>query len=493
MTRTPRVLLTAFVSAAAVLPAAASAQAAIKYAAPSGSGAGACPEAAPCSFLGAIASAAAGDEVVVADGEYPLPQSVDIARANVEIYSQPNSKPSLSSGARLKFGSSGGLNVFGNGVRLRGLTLIGQSGATTAPLRIFGSGVDVRRVMAVSVRYPGCLVKGPNVRMTYVMCYSFLSGGLEAELADGTATARFQHVVAIGDGLSGSDSPGISVATGGSARLDAEIINTVARGGLPDLDIYARASGGSRATVSVQSSNFRDRDPGMGTSVTAPTENFNQSGDPRLYFGTGPTGAWDGSLRPAADSPLIDRGSVLAVGSTSADLGNDPVPRGRARDIGAYEYDPGVPPAGPAPGGTVTPPPGSGLPDPAPVPTTPPGGNGPGTAPGSGVGPSLSIAVTRARLSVQRRAIRVRTRATVPAAGLVTQRVTTGRGSKLRSLCRRSARVDTAGTVRITCTMNRAARKALRRAKQRYRVETSFTLGSDRVVSTQQVALKRRR
>jgi hypothetical protein len=41
--------------------------------------------------------------------------------------------------------------------------------------------------------------------------------------------------------------------------------------------------------------------------------------------------------------------------------------------------------------------------------------------------------------------------------------------------------------------MNRAARRALRRAKQRYSVETSFTLGSDRVVSTQRVVLKRRR
>lgn len=244
----------------------------------------------------------------------------------------------------------------------------------------------------------------------------------------------------------------------------------------------AAAQNTSRSTASVTSSNFRDRTAGLRTSITAPTAaNFNQTADPLLGWGS------DFSLRPQAGSPLIDRGSVLAVGATSEDLGADPTPRGSARDIGAYEYDSALPPT--APGATMTPPTNAGLPAPAPVATM----QATGTEATGGVAQAGVFSVGRPRLVVQRSAIRVRTAAAAPSAGVVTQRITIGRGPRLRVLCTARATTAAAGSVSLTCTMRRAARNLLRRTTQRYTVRTVFTEGGDRMVNAQRLTVKRRR
>ncbi len=474
---------TAFVCAAvlASLISATASQGATRHAAPNGSGP-TCSEAVPCSIVTAVEFAANGDEILIAEGEYTLSSSLNASRSNLSISSRPGSAPSLTSGARLKF-TAGGLTIFGSGTSVRGLAVISPFGGTTAPLRIYGAGATATRVMAVSVSHPGCDVNAANVRLTYVMCFSFSSHGLAVSLRDGTSTTRVQNVLAISQ-QAGAQASGIAVEASGTARLDVAIINTVARGGPPEQDITARALDGARSTVAVTSSNYRDRTPGLGTSITAPTAaSFNQTADPLLVWGS------DFSLRPQAGSPLIDRGSVLAVGATSEDLGGGATPRGGARDIGAYEHDSVLPPVA-TPGGTMTPPAGSGLPAPAPLATAP---ATPSATANGDPGPATTLVVTRARVAVQRRAIRVRTRVAVPAAGVVTQRVTTGRGSKLRVLCSARIRSSAAGTIPITCTMRRAARDLLRRSTQRYTITTAFVVGDVRTVSTQRVVAKRRR
>lgn len=75
----------------------AGAQAAVRYASPNGAGS-ICSDAVPCSVVTAIEFAANGDEIVIGDGEYTLPSSLNAARSNLDIHAALGSRPSLTSG-----------------------------------------------------------------------------------------------------------------------------------------------------------------------------------------------------------------------------------------------------------------------------------------------------------------------------------------------------------------------------------------------------------
>ncbi len=82
----------------------------------------------------------------------------------------------------------------------------------------------------------------------------------------------------------------------------------------------------------------------------------------------------------------------------------------------------------------------------------------------------------------------------IPGPGALTQRVTRKRGSTVLTVCKTSKRVSRAGTVKLTCKLSSATRKARAKGSLRVSVKTTFTPTGGRPASkTQAVTLKRKR
>jgi len=507
----PLLVVAAFATALVMAPAA---LAEVRYASPTGTGS-TCTQAAPCSLATALTDDRAGsagvdpgDEIVVGNGWYDYPSGLVVTTGNLDIHTGINAYPSWSrdNSAIIGVGGTSGLVIAGNGTRMRDLTVLGYATATSSALTLRADGMpSLQRLNVFNSAQGGwaCSIEGYGITITYAHCRG--SRGLrvvyDERVVDGSGTlvtSSTPREVTLQQMLItawGSNADGLSVAALDSADLRVTVTNSVIRGAdaVGSVDVRAAAQNSdprgvnrARARVTLRSSNFRSRAPVMATtsvSVTAPTENLNQSSDPRL----------DGSWRPRADSPLIDRGSLLATGNTSADLGGGRTPINGSRDIGAYEYDPGAPPATPA---VIDPPTGVGgqlgnvgaVVDPA---AGAAAGGGGGTATGGGT--TAAVSLTRPRLRVTRTAAVLRSRATVSSAGTITQRVTARIGRRTRTVCITRIDVNAAGTRTVSCRLTRAARQALRRSKQRYTVRTTFTTASDSANTTSRLTANRRR
>ena len=369
--------------AALALPAPAGA--AQRWASPtSTTSAASCTALAPCKLSYAISGSSAGDEVVLAPGDYQLNGLIQVPHA-LDLHGEAGKpRPRILGGvvqnaAMLQFKVPG---------TVRHLELVATGGGED-PLTLGGGAVGEDLVLT-SADGDGAKIVGHS--NTTVLRDSVATTGSSSGSAAG---------LKLRDGAAGSIGDiairNVTVrATGGANGIRCEtngatstMRNVIVRGAGEDIDA---ATG---AHCSVAHTNYRP-DNSSGPIILG---SGNQSAEPRFA---------DGDLRPRADSPTIDAGIRDAfVGSRDPD--GRPRHLGAAPDIGAFEADGAVPPA--------------------PLPETPVDGR-PSTPPGTGTEPPSTATPRSPAAALEDVAPPAvgQTMSVAPASGVVLVRKPGGRG-----------------------------------------------------------------
>jgi Ca2+-binding RTX toxin-like protein len=302
------------------------AQAAVRYAAPGGSGT-ACSQAAPCGIQTAVEAPAvvSGDEIVLGAGTY-LTGSDPLASSDaISIH------PAAGAGRPLIISSSGFAVVLGALGTLDGVDV--QTSVPGIAL-IVSRGAVARRVIAISTADSGIgcyLAPDPSAPplLQESGCIASGSGGVAVQssgsVSAGTAAvASLQDVTAVATGPSSEGVKAISSGSGGSVTVKAA--NVIASGTAFDATADG-GSGGSLAFAQFTYSDFDTQHELTNAAVTDPGYDSNVTGPPML------ANPAVGDIHQKAGSFTVDRGG----GSTSTDIDGDSRPQGAAPDIGADE------------------------------------------------------------------------------------------------------------------------------------------------------------
>jgi hypothetical protein len=322
----------------AILIAANGAQAAQRYASPTGSGE-ACSQTTPCSLFEAIGKAKSNDEVIVTAGTYPLGATsitAPPAATGLNIHGDlggPMPKLVATIGqAVIELGQTGDrlgyLEIVNSGVRAVGVGCGNNSLIDRVKIAVTGEGsfgVEQRNT---------CAVRDSVLQAEGKEAIALYSAGFGE-----TAVARNLTALASGEG-----SVGVSSNFDGGFSAEPHTVdlkNTIARGTGADLaanfffipfPISAEGSG----NIDVSNSNFAvvKQEPPAAVAEGA----GNQSAAPLFV------NAAASDYREAAGSPTIDAGVADQLGPL--DLGGNPRVLGAAPDIGAYELVPPLPAGG---------------------------------------------------------------------------------------------------------------------------------------------------
>ena len=107
---------------------------------------------------------------------------------------------------------------------------------------------------------------------------------------------------------------------------------------------------------------------------------------------------------------------------------------------------------------------------------------------------SLTIDVTGVKAKVTKKKATVKSKATVNGNGRITQKITTGKGSKKRTVCTVSKQAAAAGTYSLACTLTKKARKQLRSGALKVKVTTTVQPTAGNAASTSsRLTIPRRR
>ena len=313
-----------------------------RYAAPNGTGPPAtCPQANPCNLIDAVEGPAAvdGDEVLLAQGTYVLPENLDVIDdVTISPVDPAGGKPVLTAAA----GTSDVVDVRGApGALLSDLEIR----ATSADQSGIGlSSGAAQRLAVSSVGAGACLVFSAPVLSPVVLrdstCVDSAGGPGLSVLSDepsDIASIALAGVTGVSSG-SGALLPrpfGLYVAaTDTSATASVTADNVIATGSGANADIRAEVTGGATsASVDLESSNF-DLVSQSGASVTAPGSGTNQMAPP--LFADLATG----NAHQATGSPTINAGASGFLYFGDLDVDRDPRTIGPAPDIGGDEFVP---------------------------------------------------------------------------------------------------------------------------------------------------------
>jgi Ca2+-binding RTX toxin-like protein len=312
-----------------LLPAAASA--AVRFAAPGGSGT-ACTQISPCNIQTAVEDPAVvdGDEVVLQGGTYATGTDPLVASDAINIH------PAAGAGRPLIDSNVGFAFVLGHvGASVVDVDVHLSVGGIAI---ILGAGTRAERVTAIATAGGaiGCYLAAnqPNPPLLRdSACIATGAGGNAARGSAGVsagvnAVAKFRNVTAVATGDSSTGVRADSSGNGGSVTVDA--VNVIASGTGADVTAIG-GSGGSAAIASLSFSDFDTQseqgnatatDPGSDTNLTAPALLVNPA-------------AGDVHQRPG--SWTIDRGSN-DVGGDTKDIDGELRSQGAAPDIGADEF-----------------------------------------------------------------------------------------------------------------------------------------------------------
>jgi hypothetical protein len=319
-----RLALTAVVIAI-LFSAASEAEAAQRYATPSGSGEF-CSETVPCSLAVAIKKAQSGDEVIVGAGTYEVGPTLAPKSDPVFIHGD-------FSGAMPKIVGTGKGNAPIISQRLSYLEIIAvnESKATAAACNPGQTMERVRLVAESQSMATGLLLisqctvtdsvvvaAGPGAQAVHA--YGYMTPPV-------TGLVRNLTAIATGPGSIGVEAEDSNSVEPGSYQLDVR--NSIVSGAMADL-VAAKGAGGP-GNIVVTNSNF---DSSAAESPATLTGAANQTAPPLFVD------AAAGDYREAPGSPTIDAGS--SEGISALDLAGNPRSLGAAPDIGAFEL---VPPA----------------------------------------------------------------------------------------------------------------------------------------------------
>jgi len=477
------------------------AQAATRYAAPTGAGPEPCAEAAPCTLTAALGGGLAdGDTVILlgrttgaASSLYDLTAlpgrvGVTIARRNVTVTARED-------GVTIRSNSRDeAVRAPAGGVVLRRLILQNVCGSpapvdpapadcTTGSLAyaLRAGSATVERVFAYSSQRRACAFLG-EVAVANTVCLALngtlaiaLSNPGASVLVNVTARARYAPAVSIVNADAGA-CPAASV-TLANTLISAQQAGLVA-------PLEANPPGVANPcplTLTLRASSVPTRNVGM--SVTLVEE------DPVTA-----APAYQDALRivPSAASPTVNRGSTNPADLARAgifDLTSRERVQGGRIDVGAYELSESAPPpaapvepADAANAGVAAPDATSGVA--APDATSGVGGQ---------AGAATALRVLRPRAIARPRAIVVRGRVVAPASGVVTRTVARVQGRRQIVICRVRQAVA-AGATDLRCTTRPAARALLRRRALVLVVTTRFTAtgATGAAVDRQNLRLRRR-
>jgi hypothetical protein len=294
---------------AAALACAPSASAATRYAAPAGSGS-ACTASAPCAVNEAVAHAAAGDDVVLASGDYAVTSTIKATVALTVEGTPGQPRPRLLGASSL---SNDTLYLSAGGTA-RHLDIAGR-GNTGAALRLRGAtGEDL--ILLSSAKDGGAAelqatAEGTLLRDALAVCRACGNAAITFTDGGGKASAVAAGVTAVASG----SSTAIESDVGGST---ATLVDVIASGGDEDIDAP------KDSPVQVSHSSFR------AAAAGAIADGGGNVG-PAVFVDPAA-----GNFHQAPGSPTIDAG-IADPRTGGIDLDGSPRIDGAAPDIGAYE------------------------------------------------------------------------------------------------------------------------------------------------------------
>jgi hypothetical protein len=287
--------------------------AAQRYATPSGTGT-ACTQASPCAINVAAINAGAGDEVIVAPGDYSPPGNVSLAVNDVYLHGA-DGQPA----PRIHF-TAGFLWVGEPGDRASRLIV---DGATGGPVEV-DKRAEADQILshATGPSATGCFVYGALIDS---VCWSSDSNGRGAE----AETTLMNEITLRNDTFvaPGATGRGLSITTDSGGVITLSVANVIARGGAND--IFLSQAGGSTLNATIDHSNYAT----LANTGAELTQTNQQTAAPSFV------NAAAADFREAAGSPTIDAG-VTDPANGSFDLQGFPRVINGATDIGAYEFDP---------------------------------------------------------------------------------------------------------------------------------------------------------
>ncbi|HTT94531.1 MAG TPA: choice-of-anchor Q domain-containing protein [Solirubrobacterales bacterium] len=313
-----------------VIACAGTAQAATRYAKPTGGKVGSCSSAATgCSLKFAVEGASAGDEVVVEPGTYELSTTEDVeAKADVSVHGEfASPMPVVIERSQLS-----NFRVSGPGASLQWIE-VRSEGAHGIPI-ICASLASVERVRAVASgeSSKGILINGQcEVVDSLALARGKNAEGIEMQTSGTSVEPEIRESTAIGVGT-GSIGLTVRVPAGDPGHIYLGLGNTIAAGDF--LGLYGEGSSSKTFARNVDVSSLVLEDSAtledLGGTLTASPHFVAPAED---------------DYAEAADSPTIDAGASLPGFTAPAlDLAGNPRVIGGSMDIGAYEYVP--PPAG---------------------------------------------------------------------------------------------------------------------------------------------------
>jgi hypothetical protein len=308
------------VLAAAASTAPAASAAAQRYAGPTGS-VGDCSSASPCDIKQAVTGAAAGDEVIVSPGDYPLTTTLG-TQAPITIHGvagQPR--------PRLLFSGPGqqGLQV--------------TSGSTLRYVEVDQERDDATALFAVESSVEQVIAKAAGAQATAEISNSTISNSivvasgtngvaLRTLSMGGTSLGTYRSVTAIATDVGGVAIQAVANDLFGYAGILAR--NVIARGGPGGHSLEAlSASSGATAKLTVDHSNWLGAST-QGDKALIVDAAGNQTAAPAFV------NAAAGDYHQAAGSPTIDAGLDEAINGPF-DVDGDPRQIGGI-DIGADEF-----------------------------------------------------------------------------------------------------------------------------------------------------------
>lgn len=309
----------------------ATAGAATRYASPVGSGV-ACSAAIPCTLSTSISGADPFDEIVILPGEYgsaAIPIGVISTSDQLTVRgSSPFEKPLIhlggATGMTLGYGST-----FAD-IRLRhtgGVTAMYLNGGTISRSELFSSNGYATCPGFSTIVNSVCV----NTATDGSAIGSFVGAGGTTALQQ----VNFRNVTAW---ASGTNSSGFEASHSGGYRAQFNFHNSIVRGTAQGLKGTTDGVDSSTVALVVNNSNFSGVSlVGAGSSFAGVPGSASQDSMPLLVDPA------NGDFRPLLGSSTIDAGKNDVV-EGAQDFAGSPRIAGAAVDIGAYEYQPPVPP-----------------------------------------------------------------------------------------------------------------------------------------------------
>ncbi len=321
----PTPLTTTLAAAGAVLAvltlAAPSASAATRYAAPSGTGTGACQSEAPCSLREAVEWAVDGDEVLLEAGTY------EVTGTPLRIWETVTVQPAPGAGRPTIHGQGVGVDLYGAGTTMRDLRVIGSdipSAGTAVRVGFIGGGglLDRMVIEATGATYSGLQLGGEVTLRNSAVTNASPSG---VAVMGKNGGGRITGVTAIATPPGGDARTGLTLNSCYGPQT-IEVANSIIVGG--DNDIHMSAACPSDAHLDIRYSNY---DASTVVGAATMTEGPGNQTDPPMLVDPAA-----GDFRQQPGSETVDAGSMADAEGPTDLLGGIRI-AGESVDIGAHE------------------------------------------------------------------------------------------------------------------------------------------------------------